>query len=341
MIKDSVKILALALTLAFAATSRSFAQSARDGAGNTVEAEAYRADVERNMQLKDRLAALKAANDSLAKALKRAKADCNALARDSAGLQKAIVGLRQNQAKSGLPELLAAEKRLAAGNESARRRIDTLRADIAGLDAQLSALGTQEARLESVKSEVGARLIADNRPYLAQPFSKMTLRRLGEMRTECAKYAVDGQVCKFVALIDGTIRSKTAYDEARETLASRFDRLRVQRSMAALKDIGALGAEQQKEVDSALRSLSVYEEGFGTLREFAAKFAKERGRGMSAVQDSKDAVAYILSHDGMELRIADKVARVEYLNRLYGEYRKAIMKNFKTPTAIEREILGE
>ena len=341
MIKDMIKAMALVLLLMFAAPCISFAQSGKDDAGNTVEAEAYREDVERNMQLKERLMVLKSANDRLAKEVKRAQAEYNALVKDSVGIEKYLGGLRQRQAKSGLSELLVSEKQLAADNESMRHKIDTLRKEIAELDVKLSALGAQQARLETVKTEVGMRLINDNRPYLEQPFSKMTLNRLEEMRAECAKYTVDGQVTKFVAFIDSTIKSKTAYDKAVETLSNRFDKLRVQNSIAELRSIGGLDAERQKEVDSALRSLSVYEEGVITLREFVTKFVKERERGMSAVQDCKDAVSYILSHDGMEGRISAKIVPVKYLNRQYSEYRKAIMKNFKTPTAIEREILGE
>lgn len=90
-----------------------------------------------------------------------------------------------------------------------------------------------------------------------------------------------------------------------------------------------------------MNNLSVFEEGTNVLREFAQKFKKERERGMSAVQDCKDALSFILDNDNMVQRIKDKVRPVSYLNKMYNEYRKSIMKNFKTPTIIENEILGE
>ena len=192
-----------------------------------------------------------------------------------------------------------------------------------------------------MKTEVGEKIIGDNRSYLDLSFSKMTLSRLNEIRSKCMKYTVDEQVNKFVALIDRTIKNKMVYDEAVDVLANRFDKNRVLHCVSLLKKLEGQSEIQKKETISTLNSLSVFEEGTNVLREFAQKFKKERERGMSAVQDCKDALNFILDNDNMAQRIKSKVRPVSYLNKMYNEYRKSIMKNFKTPTTIENEILGE
>ena len=111
--------------------------------------------------------------------------------------------------------------------------------------------------------------------------------------------------------------------------------------ISSLKKLEGQSETQKMETISTLNSLAVFEEGTNVLREFANKFKKERERGMSAVQDCKDAISFILDNDNMAQRIEDKVRPVSYLKKMYDEYRKSIMKNFKTSTAIESEILGE
>lgn len=332
-------LLALALILLVPCNSK--AQSDNKETDNSAAADAYRQDVELNIQLKDKLDALKETNNRLRKELKQALNENKALAKDSLELQRMLNGLKLEKDKSGLSDLASSERQLSKSNDSICRQIEIVKKQIAELDSQLSILGAQEARLEAVKTEVGEKIIADNRSYLGLSFSKITLSRLNEIRSECMKYTVDEKVNKFVAVIDRTIKNKTVYDEAVDVLANRFDKNRVLQSVSSLKKLEGQSETQKAETISTLNSLAVFEEGTNVLREFAKKFRKERERGMSAVQDCKDALGFILDNDNMAQRIEEKVRPVSYLNKMYDEYRKSIMKNFKTPTAIESEILGE
>lgn len=339
--KSIFKTSLLALALILLVPCNSKAQSDNKEIDNSVVVNAYRQDVELNIQLKDKLDALKETNNRLRKELKQAQNENKALVKDSLELQRMLNGLKLKKDKSGLSELALSERQLSESNDSVCQQIEIVKKQIAELDSQLSILGVQEARLEAVKTEVGEKIIGDNHSYLDLSFSKMTLSRLNEIRSECMKYTVDEKVNKFVALIDRTIKNKMVYDEAVDVLANRFDKNRVLHCVSLLKKLEGQSEIQKKETISTLNSLSVFEEGTNVLREFAQKFKKERERGMSAVQDCKDALSFILDNDNMVQRIKDKVRPVSYLNKMYNEYRKSIMKNFKTPTTIENEILGE
>lgn len=339
--KSIFKTSLLALALILIVPCNSKAQSENKEIANSAVVNAYRQDVELNIQLKDKLDALKETNNRLRKELKQAQNENKALIKDSLELQSMLNRLKLEKDKSGVSELTLSEGQLSKSNDSICQQIDILKKQIAELDSQLSILGTQQARLEAVKMEVGEKIIGDNRSYLDQSYSKMTLSRLNEIRSECMKYTVDEHVNKFVALIDRMIKNKTVYDEAVDVLANRFDKNRVLHSISSLKKLEGQNEPQKIETRATLNSLFVYEEGMNTLREFAKKFKKERERGMSAVQDCKDALCFILDNDNMAQRIEEKVRPVSYLYKIYDEYRKSIMKNFKTPTAIESEILGE
>lgn len=332
-------LVALALILIVPCNSKT--QSDNKEIDNSAAADAYRQDVELNIQLKDKLDALKETNNRLRKELKQALNENKALVKDSLELQNMINGLKLEKEKSGLSELALSERQLSENNNSICQQIEIVKKQIAELDSQLSILGAQETRLEAVKKEVGEKIIGDNRSYLDQSYSKMTLSRLNEIRSECMKYTVDEQVNKFIALIDRTIKNKTGYDDAVDVLAHRFDKNCVLHCISSLKKLEGQSETQKMETISTLNSLAVFEEGTNVLREFANKFKKERERGMSAVQDCKDAISFILDNDNMAQRIEDKVRPVSYLKKMYDEYRKSIMKNFKTSTAIESEILGE
>lgn len=335
--KTSLLVLALILLV----PCNSKAQADNKEIDNSVVVNAYRQDVELNIQLKDKLDALKETNNRLRKELKQAQNENKALVKDSLELQRMLNGLKLKKDKSGVSELALSERQLSESNDSVCQQIEIAKKQIAELDSLLSILGAQEARLEAVKTEVGEKIIGDNRSYLDLSFSKMILSRLNEIRSKCMKYTVDEQVNKFVALIDRTIKNKKVYDEAVDVLANRFDKNRVLHCVSSLKKLEGQSEIQKKETISTLNSLSVFEEGTNVLREFAQKFKKERERGMSAVQDCKDALSFILDNDNMVQRIKDKVRPVSYLNKMYNEFRKSIMKNFKTPTTIENEILGE
>lgn len=337
--KSIFKTSLLALALILIVPCNSKAQSKEND--NNAVVNAYRQDVELNIQLKDKLDALKETNNRLRKELKQAQNENKALAKDSLELQRMLNGLKLKKDKSGLSELVLSERQLSESNDSICQQIEIVKKQIAELDSQLAILGAQEARLEAVKTEVGEKIIGDNRSYLDLSFSKMTLSRLNEIRSGCMKYTVDEKVNKFVALIDRTIKNKMVYDEAVDVLGNRFDKNRVLQSVSSLKKLEGQSKTQKTETILTLSSLSVFEEGVNVLREFAKKFKKERERGMSAVQDCKDALSFILDNDNMAQRIEDKVRPVSYLNKMYNEYRKSIMKNFKTPTTIECEILGE
>ena len=339
--KSIFKTSLLALALILIVPCNSKAQSDNKEIDKNAVVNAYRQDEELNIQLKDKLDALKETNNRLRKELKQAQNENKALVKDSLELQRMLNGLKLKKDKSGLSELALSERQLSESNDSVCQQIEIVKKQIAELDSQLSILGVQEARLEAVKTEVGEKIIGDNHSYLDLSFSKMTLSRLNEIRSECMKYTVDEKVNKFVALIDRTIKNKMVYDEAVDVLANRFDKNRVLHCVSLLKKLEGQSEIQKKETISTLNSLSVFEEGTNVLREFAQKFKKERERGMSAVQDCKDALSFILDNDNMVQRIKDKVRPVSYLNKMYNEYRKSIMKNFKTPTIIENEILGE
>ena len=339
--KSIFKTSLVALALILIVPCNSKAQSDNKEIDNSAAADAYRQDVELNIQLKDKLDALKETNNRLRKELKQALNENKALVKDSLELQNMINGLKLEKEKSGLSELALSERQLSENNNSICQQIEIVKKQIAELDSQLSILGAQETRLEAVKKEVGEKIIGDNRSYLDQSYSKMTLSRLNEIRSECMKYTVDEQVNKFIALIDHTIKNKTGYDDAVDVLAHRFDKNCVLHCISSLKKLEGQSETQKMETISTLNSLAVFEEGTNVLREFANKFKKERERGMSAVQDCKDAISFILDNDNMAQRIEDKVRPVSYLKKMYDEYRKSIMKNFKTSTAIESEILGE
>lgn len=339
--KSIFKTSLLAWALILIVPCNSKAQSDNKEIDNSAAVNAYRQDVELNIQLKDKLDALKETNNRLRKELKQAQNENKTLTKDSLELQRMLNGLKQKKDKSGLSELALSERQLLRSNDSICQQIEIVKKQIAELDSQLSTLGAQETRLEAVKKEVGEKIIGDNRSYLDQSYSKMTLSRLNEIRSECMKYTVDEQVNKFIALIDRTIKNKTGYDDAVDVLAHRFDKNCVLHCISSLKKLEGQSEIQKMETISTLNSLAVFEEGTNVLREFANKFKKERERGMSAVQDCKDAISFILDNDNMAQRIEDKVRPVSYLKKMYDEYRKSIMKNFKTPTSIESEILGE
>lgn len=339
--KSIFKTSLLALALILLVPCNSKAQADNKEIDNSAVVNAYRKDVELNIQLKNKLDALKEINNRLRKELKQAQNENKALVKDSLELQSMLNVLKLKKDKSGVSVLALSERQLLESNDSVCQQIEIVKKQIAELDSQLAMLGAQGARLEAVKTEVGEKIIGDNHSYLDLSFSKMTLSRLNEIRSECMKYMVDEKVNKFVALIDCTIKNKMAYDEAVDVLANRFDKKRVLQCVSSLKKLKGQSETQKMETISTLNSLSVFEEGTNVLREFAKKFKKERERGMSAVQDCKDALSFILDSDNMVQRIKDKVRPVFYLNKMYNEYCKSIMKNFKTPTTIENEILGE
>lgn len=339
--KSIFKTSLLALALILLVPCNSKAQTDNKEIDNSAVVNAYRKDVELNIQLKNKLDALKEINNRLRKELKQAQNENKALVKDSLELQSMLNVLKLKKDKSGVSVLALCERQLLESNDSVCQQIEIVKKQIAELDSQLAILGAQGARLEAVKTEVGEKIIGDNHSYLDLSFSKMTLSRLNEIRSECMKYMVDEKVNKFVALIDCTIKNKMVYDEAVDVLANRFDKKRVLQSVSSLKKLKGQCETQKMETISMLNSLSVFEEGTNVLREFAKKFKKERERGMSAVQDCKDALSFILDSDNMVQRIKDKVRPVFYLNKMYNEYCKSIMKNFKTPTTIENEILGE
>mgnify|MGYP003471970714 FL=1 len=160
--KTSLLVLALILIV----PCNSKAQSDNKEIDKNAVVNAYRQDVELNIQLKDKLDALKETNNRLRKELKQAQNENKALVKDSLELLLMLNGLKLKNDKSGLSELALSERQLSESNDSVCQQIEIVKKQIAELDSQLAILGVQEARLEAVKTEVGEKIIGDNRSYL-------------------------------------------------------------------------------------------------------------------------------------------------------------------------------
>lgn len=120
----------------------------------------------------------------------------------------------------------------------------------------------------------------------------------------------------------------------------------IDRYFSLIPYLGQLFAEYKDELkadafaETAVEK-AIHQRGVEALREFARKFARERNRGLTTVADCRDAVDLILETDNLKARIDTEVMGVAFLKAQYEAYRKAILKNFKTVTSAESEILGE
>ena len=258
------------------------------------------------------------------------------------GIKKEEKALAKNQGKTNMdkvPELQKRQAQLQLFIDSYITEIQELNKKIFELDRLMEEFNKKRQNLESVRDNVGKKLIESNQDYLEKAFSNMDLNNLYSIKSDCDRYKDDKNVKQFIEKVDKVISIKQAYDNAINVLSQPFNRTNVNQALNLLPKTD-MNNVQNEEMNTVRTKLQGFEQGLNTFKELINAIAKKRGTIFSK-RDLDDELDIILKRDNLKGRINDQVMKVPYLKNKYQAYIKALQAEPTKQPAIEKEILEQ
>ena len=257
-------------------------------------------------------------------------------------IKKEEKALAKNQGKTNMdkvPELQKRQAQLQLFIDSYITEIQELNKKIFELDRLMEEFNKKRQNLESVRDNVGKKLIESNQDYLEKAFSNMDLNNLYSIKSDCDRYKDDKNVKQFIEKVDKVISIKQAYDNAINVLSQPFNRTNVNQALNLLPKTD-MNNVQNEEMNTVRTKLQGFEQGLNTFKELINAIAKKRGAIFSK-RDLDDELDIILKRDNLKGRINDQVMKVPYLKNKYQAYIKALQAEPTKQPAIEKEILEQ
>jgi len=257
-------------------------------------------------------------------------------------IKKEEKALAKNQGKTNMdkvPELQKRQAQLQLFIDSYITEIQELNKKIFELDRLMEEFNKKRQNLESVRDNVGKKLIESNQDYLEKAFSNMDLNNLYSIKSDCDRYKDDKNVKQFIEKVDKVISMKQAYDNAINVLSQPFNRTNVNQALNLLPKTD-MNNVQTEEMNTVRTELQGFEQGLNTFKELINAIAKKRGAIFSK-RDLDDELDIILKRDNLKGRINDQVMKVPYLKNKYQAYIKALQAEPTKQPAIEKEILEQ
>lgn len=257
-------------------------------------------------------------------------------------IKKEEKALAKNQGKTNMdkvPELQKRQAQLQLFIDSYITEIQELNKKIFELDRLMEEFNKKRQNLESVRDNVGKKLIESNQDYLEKAFSNMDLNNLYSIKSDCDRYKDDKNVKQFIEKVDKVISIKQAYDNAINVLSQPFNRTNVNQALNLLPKTD-MNNVQNEEMNTVRTKLQGFEQGLNTFKELINAIAKKRGTIFSK-RDLDDELDIILKRDNLKGRINDQVMKVPYLKNKYQAYIKALQAEPTKQPAIEKEILEQ
>ena len=257
-------------------------------------------------------------------------------------IKKEEKALAKNQGKTNMdkvPELQKRQAQLQLFIDSYITEIQELNKKIFELDRLMEEFNKKRQNLESVRDNVGKKLIESNQDYLEKAFSNMDLNNLYSIKSDCDRYKDDKNVKQFIEKVDKVISIKQAYDNAINVLSQPFNRTNVNQALNLLPKTD-MNNVQNEEMNTVRTKLQGFEQGLNTFKELINAIAKKRGVIFSK-RDLDDELDIILKRDNLKGRINDQVMKVPYLKNKYQAYIKALQAEPTKQPAIEKEILEQ
>jgi len=257
-------------------------------------------------------------------------------------IKKEEKALSKNQGKTNMdkvPELQKRQAQLQLFIDSYITEIQELNKKIFELDRLMEEFNKKRLNLESVRDNVGKKLIESNQDYLEKACSNMDLNNLYSIKSDCDRYKHDKNVKQFIEKVDKVISIKQAYDNAINVLSQPFNRTNVNQALNLLPKTD-MNNVQTEEMNTVRTKLQGFEQGLNTFKELINAIAKKRGTIFSK-RDLDDELDIILKRDNLKGRINDQVMKVPYLKNKYQAYIKALQAEPTKQPAIEKEILEQ
>lgn len=255
--------------------------------------------------------------------------------------QKDIDGLSEELKLTAFSELLKSKEQLETSINSNTESLKKLNEHLLLTNKQLGESQSQKDELDKVKREVSGTLISENKPYIEQPFAKMSIERLKEIQKTCYPYTTDQKINAFVVTIENTIKNKTTYDEVCTVLNSPYQKFAVTQSLAKLQSMQNLSISQRNEIVSTKNQLESFSDGLLAFKDFIKNLNECRKETDKYTWEYFLADKKPIYKNNLEELINTKLYAVPYLKNKYEEFMKAFKKSPNKHFDIETEILNQ
>lgn len=255
--------------------------------------------------------------------------------------QNDIDKLSENLKLTAYSELLNRKEQLKKSINSYTDSLTKFNEQLLLTNKQLGESQSQKDELDKVKREVSGTLISENRPYIEQPFAKMSIERLKEIQKTCSPYTADQNVNAFVVNIEITIQNKETYDEICKVLNSSYQKFAVTQSLAKLQSMQNLSISQKNEIASIKKQLESFSDGLLAFKQFINNLNECRKETDNYSWEYFLADKRPIYKNNLEERINTKLYAVPYLKNKYEEFMKAFKKSPNKHFDIETEILNQ
>lgn len=278
---------------------------------------------------------------SLLKDVKEKNNKCKKIRTEISNTQKDIDKLSEKLKLTAYSELLKRKEQLETSVNTNLESLSHLNEQLLLTNKQLGESQSQKDELEKVKREVSSTLISENRPYLDQPFAKISIEKLKEIHRTCSPYTTDQKVNAFVVNIEITIKNKETYDEICKVLNSPYQKFGITQSLGKLQSMQNLSISQKSEIVSIKKQLESFSDGLLAFKEFINNLNECRK------ETDKYSWEYFLADkkpiykNNLEERINTKLYAVPYLKNKYEEFMKVFKKSPNKHFDIETEILNQ
>lgn len=255
--------------------------------------------------------------------------------------QKDIDKLSEKIKLTSYSDLLKRKEQLETSVNTNLESLSNLNEQLLLTNKQLGESQSQRDELDKVKREVSSTLISENRPYIDQPFAKISIEKLKEIHRTCSPYTTDQKVNAFVVNIEITIKNKETYDEICKVLNSPYQKFGITQSLGKLQTMQNLSISQKNEIVSIKKQLESFSDGLLAFKEFINNLNECRK------ETDKYSWEYFLADkkpiykNNLEERINTKLYAVPYLKNKYEEFMKAFKKSPNKHFDIETEILNQ
>lgn len=255
--------------------------------------------------------------------------------------QKDIDKLSEKIKLTSYSDLLKRKEQLETSVNTNLESLSNLNEQLLLTNKQLGESQSQRVELDKVKREVSSTLISENRPYIDQPFAKISIEKLKEIHRTCSPYTTDQKVNAFVVNIEITIKNKETYDEICKVLNSPYQKFGITQSLGKLQTMQNLSISQKNEIVSIKKQLESFSDGLLAFKEFIINLNECRK------ETDKYSWEYFLADkkpiykNNLEERINTKLYAVPYLKNKYEEFMKAFKKSPNKHFDIETEILNQ
>lgn len=256
-------------------------------------------------------------------------------------IQKDIDELSEKLKLTSYSDLLKRKEQLETSVNTNLKILSNLKEQLLSTNKQLGESQSQRDELEKVKREVSSTLISENRPYIDQPFAKMSIERLKEIQKTCYPYTMDQKINAFVVTVENTIKNKTTYDEVCMVLNSSYQKFAVTQSLAKLQSMQNMSISQKNEIDLMKKQLESFSDGLLAFKQFINNLNECRKETDKYTWEYFLADKRPIYKNNLEELINTKLYAVPYLKNKYEEFMKAFKKSPNKHFDIETEILNQ